>query len=578
MRLDPNIMNADESVDAVDGKELPFGIFFVHGRRFNAFHVRFRDIARGGLRLVTPGSSEQLAMETARHYDECYDLAYAQQLKNKDIPEGGSKAVCLIDTTEMTPIGKNFAMRKCVKAFTDSLLDLIVDTEETRSHIVNPTELSEVLYLGPDEQVVTDDIDWIIDRAGERGYATPPAFMSSKPRSGINHKEFGVTSEGVNVYLEVALKSMGIDPRAGPFSVKITGGPDGDVAGNLIKIMFRDYGDHVNIVGIADHSGCIEDPDGLDRQELMRLVTEGQSIDSFGAGVLGPRGSAYGVDDDAGIRMRNTMHNRLEADAFIPAGGRPSTINMSNWKNFLKDDGTPSSPLIVEGANLFITEGARRKFFENGIIIIKDSSANKCGVITSSYEICAAMLLDEDEFVQNKEKIVAEVLVKLRELARLEAELLFREMKHQPGPSHPETSQRISAAMNSAKDAIISALDTMPGAERDELLPFFRDHLPAHMTEIAGDRILDRVPPAYIKSAVSSCLASRLVYREGTRFITDIPAPALATTALNYVREEKRVAALSAALADSDVAEEERDAILELLRAGGVRTAIGLSK
>lgn len=34
-------------------------------------------------------------------------------------------------------------------------------------------------------------------RASRRGYETPDAFMSSKPRSGINHKEFGVTSEGM---------------------------------------------------------------------------------------------------------------------------------------------------------------------------------------------------------------------------------------------------------------------------------------------------------------------------------------------------------------------------------------------
>ena len=31
MRLDPSIMPSDE------GKETPFGVFFVHGRRFNAF-------------------------------------------------------------------------------------------------------------------------------------------------------------------------------------------------------------------------------------------------------------------------------------------------------------------------------------------------------------------------------------------------------------------------------------------------------------------------------------------------------------------------------------------------------------
>jgi NAD-specific glutamate dehydrogenase len=28
-------------------RPMPFGVFFCHGRHFNAFHCRFRDIARG---------------------------------------------------------------------------------------------------------------------------------------------------------------------------------------------------------------------------------------------------------------------------------------------------------------------------------------------------------------------------------------------------------------------------------------------------------------------------------------------------------------------------------------------------
>ena len=51
---------------------------------------------------------------------------------------------------------------------------------------------------------------------------------------------YGVTSEGVTVFLETALnKALGIDPRKQPFSVKITGGTDGDVAGNEVAIPLR---------------------------------------------------------------------------------------------------------------------------------------------------------------------------------------------------------------------------------------------------------------------------------------------------------------------------------------------------
>ena len=52
---------------------------------------------------------------------------------------------------------------------------------------------------------------------------TPMAFMSSKPLAGFNHKHYGVTSEGVVVNLEVALKNcLGIDPRKDKFTIKIT--------------------------------------------------------------------------------------------------------------------------------------------------------------------------------------------------------------------------------------------------------------------------------------------------------------------------------------------------------------------
>ena len=49
------------------------------------------------------------------------------------------------------------------------------------------------------------------------------------------------------------------------------------------------------------------------------------------------------------------------------------------------------------------------------------------------YEICAAMLLSEDEFFENKSQIVKEVLAKLHQYARSEAELLFREFENYGG-------------------------------------------------------------------------------------------------------------------------------------------------
>lgn len=128
LRLSPKVLT-NESDEM--RKEPPFGTFFFHGRRFTGFHVRFADIARGGLRVVTPATSELLAVEGVRQYNECYDLAYAQQMKNKDIAEGGAKAVCLVDVVGLNnALSRNEIVRKSVRAMTNSMLDLLLKEEE----------------------------------------------------------------------------------------------------------------------------------------------------------------------------------------------------------------------------------------------------------------------------------------------------------------------------------------------------------------------------------------------------------------------------------------------------------------
>ena len=44
------------------------------------------------------------------------------------------------------------------------------------------------------------------------------------------------------------------------------------MAGNLIRILIRDYRDTCKVVGVADGFGVAEDPNGLDPTELLRLV------------------------------------------------------------------------------------------------------------------------------------------------------------------------------------------------------------------------------------------------------------------------------------------------------------------
>mmetsp|Transcript_10638 Transcript_10638/g.20553 ORF Transcript_10638/g.20553 Transcript_10638/m.20553 type:complete len:714 (-) Transcript_10638:526-2667(-) len=555
---------------SADLNNMPFGVFFSAGRHFCAYHVRFRDISRGGLRVVLPSSLETHAAESRRQFAECFNLAWAQQLKNKDIPEGGSKAVCLV--RPQPDERRDVLLHDCVKKFTDSLLDLLTPDETTRSHVAHASAGQELLYLGPDENITPTDIDWVVARAKARGYPMAAAFMSSKPREGINHKEFGVTSEGVAIFLDSGLRAIGISPRNQPWSLKLTGGPDGDVAGNMIKIMHREYGDNVRVVGISDGSATVEDPLGISMPELLRLVEQSAPLSALSPAVLSPHGVLTLADTPEGFARRNTMHSRVVADAFVPAGGRPATINSSNWREMLLPDGSPNTKLIVEGANLFLTAEARQALFDaTKLPVVKDSSANKCGVCCSSLEIVASMVLSADEFVKIKPRYVEEVLEKLRSLARLEAELLFSEARKQPDESLPELSVRISKAILRVRDALGVLMDTFDETQKQRLWPLTRELLPPVLFENYAQRLPERLPWNYTKSMIAAGLASRMVYREGLSYTEGLAEGRLAEFALTYLKQEQHVRALAAQVVASGVP-HARDVEALLLR-GGIRAA-----
>lgn len=553
-RIDPSFLVTDER------PELPFGVFYVHGRGFNGFHVRFRDIARGGLRAVRTRNEEQHALEAERLYDEAYNLSFAQQLKNKDIPEGGAKAAILLDPYARLDRG--------VKGFVDTLLDLITPDEAVRANIVDHFGQDELLYLGPDENITPEHIVWIAGRAACRGYPQPNAFMSSKPGAGINHKEYGVTSEGVNVFLDVALTALGIDPHTQSFTVKMTGGPDGDVGGNLLHILNRDYGSNPKVVGIADGSGSGEDPDGLDMPELLRLFAEGLPIADFDQSKLGPRGRVVSVDEPEGFMLRNTLHNRVQADAFVPCGGRPAAIHGGNWKDFLGEDGSPSAKVIVEGANLFLTAEARDHLSDAGVMIMKDSSANKCGVITSSFEIISNMLMDEDSFLAIKARFVDEVKTKLRDLARREADLLVRIHRHHPHVPLPTMSTRLSRVMIRTADAIESALERLMPTHRELLRQLVLDHVPQVVVEQLGSELFTRLPERYVRWMMAKSLAARIVYREGFEYLDAMPPEGLADLAVRYLGLDIERAHLADEMQGSSLDLGPR--VAELLRTAGI--------
>lgn len=473
-RLDPRVLNPEYYPNQ------PFAIFFITGRDYRLFHVRWKDISRGGLRVVMPRNSTDYDYALTGLFDEVYGLSYAQQMKNKDIPEGGSKAVLLLK-----PNGRR---HQAVRGAINALLDLLVAEDEAheagREQLVSYYDKNEIIYLGPDENMTNDLIEWVPLQAQRRSYRYARAFMSSKPSDGINHKQYGVTSEGLNVYVDNALHFIGIDPKKQRFTVKMTGGPDGDVAGNELKILHREYGENARVVAIADGFGCASDPEGLAWPELLRLVREGLSICEFKPEHLSKSKDAYVIRAETReeIRTRDSLHFVADADVFIPAGGRPYTVNESNWQRFINSENRLTIRAIVEGANIFFTAEARQKLQEKGALIFKDSSANKTGVICSSYEIIAALTLSSEEFLAIKEQYVNEVLTILRKKADLEAKLLIHEYEKCNRKKNLVTlSTELSAEINGIMDILLDQLQEDPDCLKDPLFQsLIMRHCPPH--------------------------------------------------------------------------------------------------
>ena len=81
------------------------------------------------------------------------------------------------------------------------------------------------------------------------------------------------------------------------------------------------------------------------------------------------------ISNDEFYKEYNSLIFQVPADLFIPAGGRPETVDGSNWQRFFDEAGAPRCRVIVEGANSFITPEARKQLQQRG----RDPDARRLG-------------------------------------------------------------------------------------------------------------------------------------------------------------------------------------------------------
>ena len=555
-----------------------FGIFFVNGHYSCGTHLRAADIARGGLRLIRVSRT---------NYDTELDNAVllnyalgpkAQRLKHKDICESGSKGV-------VVPRPEYAGYRKeALNDYTEGIMDLMLPDASIIDYYGKP----EMVFFGPDEGTapLMDDIAY---HAREKGYGYWRTLTTGKS-FGIPHDTYGLLAGGqafglfdrgehgvelqvdgqslcttgdmAAIYAQIggkiAISGMTTTSIMASYrtlinhyneqeenlNLMITGGPDGDLGANQIQCYKG------KICLIIDGGSVLFDPQGLDKEELMKLAFMRNSqprVNSlaFPAAKLSSQGFRVPIQagnvtlpdgtivEDGALFHRNFLYNPANRKyisaanirAFIPCGGFKDTIHYGNVRQFL--DLFQELQFIVEGANVFFDDGARRHIAtHSNVKQIKDTTANKGGVFSSSIaEVLTAFLLADhyEDKLQNdpptRWALIKDIIGLVDRYARLETGLLLR--LHEADPQQPlfvlseVTSEQIFALQDLLEGRLAEIL-----ASPELVWNIMEHYVPAVLRENLGKTAIlatlngKQLQP-YRDAIITKKMASMAFYRFG---------------------------------------------------------------
>jgi glutamate dehydrogenase/leucine dehydrogenase len=257
--------------------------------------------------------------------EECFRLARAMTLKNAaaGLPHGGGKSVIAAD-----PRMDRAKKESLIRAFATAIADL-------RDYIPGPD-------MGTDEMCMA----WVKDETG-RAVGLPPAI------GGIPLDEIGATGFGVAVSVAAAAPTIGLDLKGARVAIQGFG-----AVGQHAARFLAEKG--AVLVGAADSTGTVADPNGMDVAALMARKKSGAAF----AAMPGGRPVDAIID--------------VACDIWIPAA-RPDVLRADNVARL-------NTKIVAQGANIPATEEAERMLHERGVLVLPDFIANAGGVISASVE------------------------------------------------------------------------------------------------------------------------------------------------------------------------------------------------
>ena len=254
-----------------------------------------------------------------------------------NIPFGGAKGGVICDPTTMSMA----ELERVTRRYTSGIIDV----------------------LGPDSDVPAPDVNtnervmaWIMDTYSMHKRHTVTAVVTGKPvemGGSLGRRE--ATGRGCMFVTREALKRIGIPMNQARVAVMGFGNV-GSISADLLAK------EGATIVAVADKSGGLINPKGLDVTDLIQWVREHRQLAGY------PKAEA----------ITNEQLLTCDCDVLVPA----ALENVITSKNAPKI----KAKIICEGANGPTTPGADKILQDKGIFVIPDILANAGGVTVSYFE------------------------------------------------------------------------------------------------------------------------------------------------------------------------------------------------
>ncbi|MGY1891194.1 NAD-glutamate dehydrogenase [Pseudomonas sp. SDT291_1_S447] len=397
-------------------KPVPKFEIFVYSPRVEGVHLRFGNVARGGLRW----SDREEDFRT-----EVLGLVKAQQVKNSVIVPVGAKGGFLPRRLPLGGSRDEIAAEgiACYRIFISGLLDITDNLKDGALvpplNVVRHDDDDPYLVVAADKGTATFS-DIANGIAIDYGFWLGDAFASGGS-AGYDHKKMGITAKGAWVGVQRHFRERGINVQEDSITVVGVGDMAGDVFGNGLLMS-----DKLQLVAAFNHMHIFIDPNPnpatsfVERQRMFDLPRSAwtdydTSIMSEGGGIFSRSAKSIAISPQMQERFdikadKLTPTELLNALLKAPVdllwnGGIGTYVKASTESHAdvgdkandaLRVNGNELRCKVVgEGGNLGMTQLGRVEFGLNGGGSNTDFIDNAGGVDCSDHEVNIKILLNE---------------------------------------------------------------------------------------------------------------------------------------------------------------------------------------